>query len=156
MLYYEKDFPTTFNFKQLKTGNTVLVRYAERDIFRVQGESVEGVRVDALDYVRVIERPLSVVRKCMGLENTCSYCNKKGELLRCTKCKVTRYCNQACQRNHWKEGHKDTCPSLCEAKKEVDSAFKDVPDWASFDRFRPFPILQKLPVKSDFFGKGAY
>ncbi|KAG2435819.1 hypothetical protein HXX76_007014 [Chlamydomonas incerta] len=31
------------------------------------------------------------------------------ELKRCTGCRVVRYCGAACQREHWKGGHKEAC-----------------------------------------------
>ncbi|GBG93430.1 hypothetical protein CBR_g70238 [Chara braunii] len=39
----------------------------------------------------------------------CSYCKKKGAVLKCSRCKTTFYCNQACQKAHWSV-HKRQCP----------------------------------------------
>ena len=33
-------------------------------------------------------------------------------LLKCGRCKVTRYCTEMCQRAHWKTGHKEECAKL--------------------------------------------
>ena len=39
----------------------------------------------------------------------CSYCTKtSSKLKRCLKCHTVQYCNQDCQRRHWKD-HKKTC-----------------------------------------------
>ena len=45
----------------------------------------------------------------------CDACGKgsAGQLLRCASCKQTTYCNQRCQREHWKRGnHKQVCKQL--------------------------------------------
>ncbi|EUC54973.1 MYND finger protein [Rhizoctonia solani AG-3 Rhs1AP] len=40
----------------------------------------------------------------------CSLCgNPSASLRRCAKCKSARYCDDSCQRKHWKKGHKLTC-----------------------------------------------
>ncbi|KAG8726521.1 hypothetical protein FRC11_015029 [Ceratobasidium sp. 423] len=40
----------------------------------------------------------------------CSLCgNPSASLRRCAKCKVARYCDENCQKKHWKKGHKLTC-----------------------------------------------
>jgi len=32
-----------------------------------------------------------------------------GKLLSCGACKITHYCHRACQKRHWKQGHKSVC-----------------------------------------------
>ncbi|CAE6465397.1 unnamed protein product [Rhizoctonia solani] len=40
----------------------------------------------------------------------CSLCgNPSASLKRCAKCKSARYCDEDCQKKHWKKGHKLTC-----------------------------------------------
>mmetsp|Transcript_45613 Transcript_45613/g.128805 ORF Transcript_45613/g.128805 Transcript_45613/m.128805 type:complete len:132 (+) Transcript_45613:50-445(+) len=39
----------------------------------------------------------------------CSSCRKKMATKRCSACRCFFYCSQACQKGHWKEGHKDDC-----------------------------------------------
>ena len=42
----------------------------------------------------------------------CDACAKPGAQLRCAGCLVFRYCDQACQKQHWKQGgHKKACAS---------------------------------------------
>ena len=42
-------------------------------------------------------------------EDKCSYCKSKNENLRkCSRCKLVQYCNQNCQKKHWKI-HKSHC-----------------------------------------------
>ncbi len=43
----------------------------------------------------------------------CSECGARSlrPLLKCARCKVTRYCDRDCQRRHWKMGHKFVCCS---------------------------------------------
>eukprot|EP01083_Nonionella_stella_P030425 83403_1 len=43
---------------------------------------------------------------------TCSSCKHKDAKLRCSGCKAVYYCNEDCQRNHWKV-HKKECTSKC-------------------------------------------
>ncbi|KDN41362.1 hypothetical protein RSAG8_07477, partial [Rhizoctonia solani AG-8 WAC10335] len=40
----------------------------------------------------------------------CSLCgNPSASMRRCARCKSARYCDDSCQRKHWKKGHKLTC-----------------------------------------------
>jgi len=39
----------------------------------------------------------------------CSNCETVGAKLKCSNCRVSRYCNKACQLQHWKDGHKEMC-----------------------------------------------
>lgn len=38
--------------------------------------------------------------------NSCAQCGASGALYVCTKCGVVRYCGVACQKAHWRAGHK--------------------------------------------------
>jgi MYND finger len=51
----------------------------------------------------------------------CDACGIKHPSKQCAKCKCTFYCSKACQRKHWKEGHKEVCRSL-ETKYHQDSS----------------------------------
>merc|ERR1712217_632034 len=42
----------------------------------------------------------------------CGFCQIPKARLRCSACKKTYYCNQKCQRSHWKYGHKEKCKKL--------------------------------------------
>ncbi|KAI9034539.1 hypothetical protein DFJ74DRAFT_649825 [Hyaloraphidium curvatum] len=46
-------------------------------------------------------------------EETCDRCRKpapeSGPLRRCARCRVTLYCGPECQRDAWRDGHKDVC-----------------------------------------------
>lgn len=51
-------------------------------------------------------------------EIKCGFCGKyKKDIKKCSRCKLILYCNQECQKNHWKE-HKIVCKRL-EIKKEL-------------------------------------
>ena len=40
----------------------------------------------------------------------CWNCGSRKENLQiCGKCKIARYCNRGCQREHWKNAHKNEC-----------------------------------------------
>ncbi|KAI1779876.1 hypothetical protein F4818DRAFT_400933 [Hypoxylon cercidicola] len=40
---------------------------------------------------------------------------KKGDLLRCARCKMARYCNSTCQKNDWST-HKKVCQPRAEVR----------------------------------------
>jgi hypothetical protein len=53
----------------------------------------------------------------------CAYpgCNKshgRETLQRCSRCLSVRYCGKACQKKHWKSGHKKECPKLAKEREE--------------------------------------
>ena len=57
-----------------------------------------------------------VTRKMQG--NYCDWCKKteklnrsqgNGSLLKCSNCSSAWYCSEQCQRNHWKDSHRDQC-----------------------------------------------
>ena len=39
----------------------------------------------------------------------CAYCETSEAKLTCGKCKAAHYCSKACQKQHWKNGHKEEC-----------------------------------------------
>ena len=39
----------------------------------------------------------------------CTNCGTSGASLTCGACKAAHYCSKACQKQHWKNGHKGTC-----------------------------------------------
>ena len=39
----------------------------------------------------------------------CEACGKEGAAKRCSRCMESCYCSTACQRKHWKAGHKHKC-----------------------------------------------
>lgn len=39
----------------------------------------------------------------------CAQRHKQGDVQRCTRCKVVYYCGKKCQRDHWKQGHREDC-----------------------------------------------
>ena len=44
-----------------------------------------------------------------GAGRACDACGARGASLRCGGCHQTRYCGTACQRSHWRGGHKLAC-----------------------------------------------
>jgi hypothetical protein len=50
------------------------------------------------------------------------------------------------------------CQACCEDMKSARQALQAmldcIPDWKTFDQYRPFPVRGKLPVASDLFGPG--
>lgn len=51
-----------------------------------------------------------------GLKNTCNYCDKLLEKInRCSRCKLSFYCNRTCQKKDWKK-HKVVCNNTEESR----------------------------------------
>jgi hypothetical protein len=46
-----------------------------------------------------------------GMPPVCYVC-RKDCTLKCMGCSVARYCSKACQKKHWKLGHKQDCKTL--------------------------------------------
>ena len=57
---------------------------------------------------------------------TCGQCGRRegqGETFNhCSRCKVVSYCSEACQKQHWRGGHKDTCQAASEREDTVKKA----------------------------------
>jgi len=59
----------------------------------------------------------------------CSCCNKEGQaddMPLCARCRSVYYCSRACQRRHWKQGHKKECERLEHERKTRKKAQKDL------------------------------
>ena len=48
---------------------------------------------------------VEAVQKSVG----CFECGNPDPKLRCSRCKLAKYCNQECQKGDWKKAHKDLC-----------------------------------------------
>ncbi len=49
-------------------------------------------------------------------ENRCAHCGESRASLTCTRCKLVRYCNKACQAKHWRAGrHRESCKAALNA-----------------------------------------
>ena len=67
---------------------------------------------------------------------TCGQCGIREEegqtFNHCSRCKVVTYCSKACQKQHWRGGHKDTCQAASEredtVKKAANKTVKDDED----------------------------
>lgn len=49
---------------------------------------------------------------------SCARCSKNGAFVQmyvCTRCRQVYYCSSACQKDHWKNGHKGQCQVLSQA-----------------------------------------
>ena len=59
---------------------------------------------------------------------TCEWCEIKPEggvrFSHCSRCKVVVYCSKSCQKQHWRNGHKDTCQRLSKSQDSQDTAKK--------------------------------
>ena len=52
----------------------------------------------------------------------CECCGKEGAAKRCSRCMESFYCSIACQRKHWKAGHRTKCVKVDEATKAARAA----------------------------------
>lgn len=52
----------------------------------------------------------------------CAACGAPGAKSKCAGCFVMRYCGRACQRSHWKAGHKGECATV---KAQADTARRE-------------------------------
>ena len=44
---------------------------------------------------------------------TCAFCGKAGDKLRrCARCRTVAYCDRTCQKQDWKQGHKQVCEDI--------------------------------------------
>ncbi|KAJ7693904.1 hypothetical protein B0H17DRAFT_482310 [Mycena rosella] len=44
-----------------------------------------------------------------GTNDLCYCCKEPGDLRRCGRCQIARYCSSHCQKKDWKAGHKEAC-----------------------------------------------
>ena len=52
----------------------------------------------------------------------CECCGKEGADLRCGRCRASWYCSAACQKKHWKAGHRTKCAKADEPTKAARAA----------------------------------
>jgi hypothetical protein len=48
------------------------------------------------------------------------YCSDKESLMKCSRCKVVRYCSRECQQKHWVQGHKQQCKEMAKLRKDKE------------------------------------
>lgn len=78
-----------------------------------------GARLDSL-----VESALPEVEPTFNAKiNSCGLCGAHSQnLMVCSGCFSTHYCNSAHQKAHWKAGHKNECAALRAAKEEKEKA----------------------------------
>jgi len=42
-------------------------------------------------------------------EDACRLCGEAGARMGCSGCREAKYCGEACQRIHWRTGHREVC-----------------------------------------------
>jgi hypothetical protein len=85
---------------------------------RLSAAEVAAV-LDALQHVMVPGQPGCNNPRCCCLEGSSEATVK---LQICSGCQGARYCSSACQRAHWKTGHKEVCKAAQAAAKEAAAA----------------------------------
>lgn len=85
------------------------VRAAADEIFQISFFDDEEEESDYLDEEEeeeeVVEEPKP---KPSGKKRDCSLCGKDGARFKCSRCLASRYCDAACQKQHW-QAHKPNC-----------------------------------------------
>ncbi|OEU13123.1 hypothetical protein FRACYDRAFT_242548 [Fragilariopsis cylindrus CCMP1102] len=83
---------------------------------RLKFESFPYDDVVAVPFWKILNTSKALAK--IAKNTTCKQCYEPASL-QCTRCKVTWYCSEACQKKHWKGkggqyavSHKDTCPKL--------------------------------------------
>ena len=59
-----------------------------------------------------------LVRTCHDAFNKCGTCEKRGTLVKCSHCLMSRYCGVPCQKLSWSD-HKKVCKPLAVIRKET-------------------------------------
>ena len=94
-----------------------------------------------------------------GQRFACVLCEKPaGEQMRCSRCKAVWYCSTACQKQHWKLGHKQVCsPPVAEPKatrRPATASGSAPPQPASAATParppKPIPCMLPQPLSSPF------
>lgn len=113
----------SFDFRRLKCGSTVFVRYAAKCYF--SDLMTQVLKVDDMDFVKVISQPLDILL-CFssfyyGMPNRCLACggelNRTGGNCTCEACQAANYCNQQCRQRHLPE-HQQHC-AICQELGDV-------------------------------------
>ena len=91
----------------------------------------------------------------------CTNCGTSGAKLTCGACKASHYCSKACQKQHWKNGHKGACmtPDKRRPQAPNDSSGAAAEETSKVDESSECPIcldflsrgtLCTLPCQHDF------
>ena len=56
-----------------------------------------------------MEKRMDKQKKIDPCNKDCANCGTSGAKLTCGACKAAHYCSKACQKQHWKNGHKGAC-----------------------------------------------
>ena len=70
----------------------------------------DGIGVDPAALAKPAWRSVDLVDREAMLD--CAACGRPNALKQCSRCKQQRYCDQVCQRNAWRAGHKEHCAAL--------------------------------------------
>lgn len=90
--------------------------YKPEDIWCACDAGVGYMDLDAAALFRQLE-PVEITKSAVpvNMKMICSQCDARKyarNLKKCTRCQVARYCNEACQRAHWRAGHRSECTDV--------------------------------------------
>ncbi|VDC08019.1 unnamed protein product [Peniophora sp. CBMAI 1063] len=115
MFYLDNDVQA--DFKNFRTGCTVILYYAEKRRF-MDGQI--GIRVEEISRAKVLPCILDILMQtdpgAVASSSSCATCNKTSSTLSaCSACK-TLYCSRECQVSAWKS-HKPQCAALAQVRE---------------------------------------
>lgn len=88
----------------------------------------------------------------------CFFCEKLGAKRICSACKVAVYCDRNCQRQAWRETHKDACNAFCYERDYGESIIHSMRsvEWMAEEDFMAAALARRellLSMVSSMFGK---
>ena len=75
------------------------------------------------------------------ISTACASCKEADAQMRCSNCKLIRYCSKQCQKNHWSK-HKKICAKLKSKKNQDNTTTPTIPQSLQY--------LKKYPVKKSW------
>ena len=85
-------------------------KYFELDLFDGRYDVVVSQWTAANLQELLVCAPQFGITRLPDIGELCAWCSAPAANNRCANCKVAYYCNKTCQRRHWRNGHKITCP----------------------------------------------
>jgi hypothetical protein len=114
----------SFDYRKLRCGHTVFVRYASKCYF--SDLMTQVLKVDDMDFVKVISQPLDTLL-CFssfyyGMPNRCLGCagdisSSTSGRCSCEHCGAANYCSHPCKQRHMPE-HQQHC-HICQELGDV-------------------------------------
>jgi hypothetical protein len=107
------------------------------------------------------DKKINPINKIDPSNKDCAYCETSGAKLTCGACKAAHYCRKACQKQHWKNGHKRMCIAPDKRRPQAPSttSIESTPEYTEVNESIECPICLDvlsqgtpctLPCKHEF------